>query len=69
MTQIKSSRRNFLKASASLMAVAAPFSAYASEKPKYDEEVDVVVVGSGVSGTIAAIAAAEKGSKFCLLIR
>ena len=39
MTQIKSSRRNFLKASASLMAVAAPFSAYASEKPKYDEEL------------------------------
>ncbi|WP_282164140.1 FAD-dependent oxidoreductase [Turicimonas muris] len=67
MTQIKSSRRNFLKASASLMAVAAPFSAYASEKPKYDEEVDVIVVGSGVSGTIAAIAAAEKGSKVLLI--
>ena len=68
MTLAKSSRRNFLKASASLLAVSPSLTAYASEEKKqYDEEVDVIVVGTGVSGTIAAIAAAEKGSKVLLI--
>lgn len=68
------SRRQFLtrSAGAALGAAAlAPFAAHpahaAPTNNKWDEEVDVIVVGTGIAGTIAAIAAAEKGSKVLML--
>lgn len=67
MTTTKSSRRNFLKTSASVVAGVVAFPALAEDKNKFDETVDVIVVGTGISGTIAAIAAAEKGSKVLLI--
>lgn len=66
MTAIQS-RRSFLKSSAIVLGVTASCLVHASEKKKFDETYDVIVVGSGVSGTIAAIAAAEKGSKVLLI--
>ncbi len=61
------SRRSFLKSSAIVLGVTASGLVHATEKKKFDETYDVIVVGSGVSGTIAAIAAAEKGSKVLLI--
>ena len=68
------SRRQFLtrSAGAALGAAAlAPFAAQSAHAApadrKWDEEVDVIVVGTGIAGTIAAIAAAEKGSKVLML--
>lgn len=68
------SRRQFLtrSAGAALGAAAlAPFAARSAHAApadrKWVEEVDVIVVGTGIAGTIAAIAAAEKGSKVLML--
>lgn len=65
------SRRQLLRAAA--FAAAAPAASLASAaspnegKPSFDEVYDVVVVGSGVAGTVAAIAAAEKGASVLML--
>jgi len=41
--------------------------ARAADKPKFDLEVDVVVVGSGAAGAVAAIFAHEAGAKVALV--
>ena len=35
--------------------------------PKFDEVYDVVVVGSGIAGTMAALVAAKNGAKTLLI--
>lgn len=67
MMDANPSRRSFLKLSAASLAAAASSPIMAAGGPKFDRTVDVIVVGSGVAGTIAAIAAAEKGSKVLLI--
>ncbi len=47
-------------------AIAAPAAA-PSSTPAWDETFDVIVVGSGVAGSCAAIAAAEQGSRTVVL--
>ena len=71
-------RKCFLKtslvaAAATVASVAGAGQAFASpaqqagETEGFDEIVDVVVVGSGLAGTVAAVAAAETGSTTLLL--
>ncbi len=63
----KTSRRRFLTAAA-ISAAALPGAASAAlEVKKPDETLDIVVVGSGVAGTIAAITAAEGGARVLLV--
>ena len=63
----KTSRRRFLTAAA-ISAAALPGAASAAlEVKKPDETFDIVVVGSGVAGTIAAITAAEGGARVLLV--
>ena len=59
------SRRRFLAAAAALPA--APSVLARTAATDWDETFDVVVVGSGVAGTVAAIAAAEKGAKVLMI--
>lgn len=59
------SRRRFLAAAAALPAASTVLAQTPSNA--WDETFDVVVVGSGVAGTIAAIAAAEKGAKVLMI--
>ncbi|BBO83784.1 urocanate reductase [Desulfosarcina ovata subsp. sediminis] len=74
------SRRNLLKGAVGLGAVAAaaplalnlaaPSDAYAAQKPlpkKWDEAIDVVVIGSGFAGLAAAAEAAGAGSQVVIL--
>lgn len=65
---MQTTRRNFL-AAAALSAAAMPgAAALASTKTSApDEAFDVVVVGSGVAGTVAAITAAEAGARVLLI--
>ena len=61
-------RRAALKTAVAIGALPFIAEAQAADKAKaFDEEFDIIVVGSGVSGTMAAIAAAEKGSKVLLV--
>ena len=61
------SRRNALKlgfvgAGAAMFAATSAMAAAPSEKDvKFDEEYDVIVIGSGFSGLAAAAKAAERG--------
>ena len=67
---MNTSRRKLLLTSfsgAALALTAAQARASHSSPQTFDKVYDVIVVGSGVAGTIAAIAAAEKGSKVLLI--
>ena len=74
---LKSTRRDFLKATGGTIAVAGITAnslllhageAMATEAlPKWDEEIDVVVVGSGFAGLAAAAEASGRGSKTIIL--
>lgn len=77
MSEYKVSRRNMVVGAAALGAAAiVPASAHASEKNtatyshvdtiNWDEQYDVVVVGYGGAGSVAAITAAESGAKVLL---
>lgn len=69
-------RRSLLKYGAVAAAVL-PFAAVAghgvaaeaagSDKPVFDEEYDIIVVGTGVAGTTAGIRAAELGNKVLMI--
>lgn len=61
------SRRALLSAAAFGSAAALVPAAAHSAPVAFDETFDVVVVGSGVAGTVAAIAAAENGSRVLLI--
>lgn len=71
----KLSRRNVLKAGLTMSAAAAlpvlaspeKSEAGSSNNVKWDEEFDVIVVGTGLAGATAGIVAAEKGNKTALL--
>ena len=61
-------RRTILKSFGALsIGCLASHTASAKETQKFDSVYDVIVVGSGVAGTIAAIAAAEKGASVLLI--
>src|SRR3984885_2646630 len=56
-------RRSFLTTGAAVGAVAAlPAQAAAADGITWDREADVVVIGAGAGGLVAAIAAREKGA-------
>ena len=67
------SRRDFLRlagvaaAAAGTQALPGVRIASAEDAPKFDLEVDVVVVGSGAAGAVAAIFAHEAGAKVALV--
>jgi 3-oxosteroid 1-dehydrogenase len=65
------SRRDFLQlagGAALTAAAAAPATvSAASDSPAFDVETDVVVVGSGAAGAIAALYAAENGAQVVVL--
>jgi len=64
------SRRNFVKMSlmgAGALALSSAEAQAATTEPKWDEEWDVVVIGSGFSGNAAAIVSAEKGNKVLMI--
>ncbi|MCM8529817.1 MAG: FAD-dependent oxidoreductase [Lentisphaeraceae bacterium] len=78
MNKSDNSRRNFLKLSASTMAVAGTSSVSLGASPKsknsskaqdVKSDVDVLVVGGGTAGTIAAIQAGRSGAKTLLVER
>ena len=64
-------RRGFLTTGAAVGAAAVaamPLSAAAQEaQPQWDREVDVVVIGAGAGGLVAAIAAREKGASVLIV--
>ena len=64
MTTSALKRRSFLQGSLLAAAVIGSTPAVAAEaaKPKFDESFDVIVVGSGIAGTMAALSAADKGA-------
>src|SRR5258708_20643810 len=55
-------RRSFLASGAAVVAIAEAPAAQAAEAIAWDREVDVVVIGAGAGGLVAAIAAREKGA-------
>lgn len=63
------SRRSLLKGAALAAAAALPAAARAAQSAErqFDEVFDVVVAGSGIAGTIAAIKAAESGARVLVL--
>ncbi|MBE3021729.1 flavocytochrome c [Campylobacter sp. RM13119] len=67
------SRRNFVKMSMvgagalALSSVNASASAVDAKDVKFDEEWDVVIIGSGFSGLAAGLVAAKKGNKVLIL--
>lgn len=65
----KITRRRLLLSGAGTMAAAGlvPNTAMAADIPSWDEEFDVLVVGSGVAGLTSAIVAAESGAKTAIL--
>lgn len=73
MSQEKMSRRDALKfgmmgAGAAMVAASNAMAAAPSEKDvKFDEEYDVIVIGSGFAGLAAAAKAAERGLKVLIL--
>src|SRR5215475_10032117 len=60
-------RRSFLASSAAAVAIAEAPSAQATEAVAWDREVDVVVIGAGAGGLVAAIAAREKGASVLIV--
>jgi FAD binding domain len=61
-------RRSFLASGAAAVAVAdAPAAAQAAEAVNWDREADVVVIGAGAGGLVAAIAAREKGASVLIV--
>jgi hypothetical protein len=64
-------RRNFLASSAAVGAVAIgampAASAQAADATSWDREADVVVIGAGAGGLVAAIAAREKGASVLIV--
>ena len=64
MTTSALKRRSFLQGSLLAAAVigSTPTVAAEAAKPKFDESFDVIVVGSGIAGTMAALSAADKGA-------
>ena len=72
MTTVDTSRRGFLKsavaASAAMMTAAAANAGIpASSVAKYDEEFDVVIVGSGFAGMACALKAGRAGLKVLMI--
>ena len=73
MSQEKMSRRDALKfgvvgAGAVMLSAAIAMAAAPTEKDvKFDEEYDVIVIGSGFAGLAAAAKAAERGLKVLIL--
>ena len=72
MSEVSLARRNFLKtgaaAAAALMASAAANAGIpAATVKKYDEEFDVVVVGSGFAGMACALKASRAGLKVLMI--
>src|SRR4030081_1176455 len=62
-------RRSFLASGAAVGAavIAEMPSAQAAEAIAWDREVDVVVIGAGAGGLVAAIAAREKGASVLIV--
>jgi succinate dehydrogenase/fumarate reductase flavoprotein subunit len=62
-------RRSFLTTGAAVGAVAAlpTHSAQAADAITWDREVDVIVIGAGAGGLVAAIAAREKGASVLIV--
>lgn len=69
MTTSALKRRSFLQGSLLAAAVIGSTPAVAAEaaKPKFDESFDVIVVGSGIAGTMAALSAADKGANVLMI--
>lgn len=55
-------RRTFIS-SAAVLSVSLPVLAEAKAEPNWDEETDVVVVGSGAAGCVAAVTASAAGAQ------
>src|SRR5438067_5929545 len=63
-------RRSFLTSGAAAgaaMAAISPQTAHAADAPNWDREVDVLVIGAGAGGLVAAIAAREKGASVLMV--
>src|SRR5258707_497197 len=60
-------RRSFLASGAAVVAIAEAPSAQAAEAIAWDREVDVVVIGAGAGGLVAAIGAREKGASVLIV--
>jgi FAD binding domain-containing protein len=60
-------RRSFLASGAAVVAVADATAAQAAEAVSWDREADVVVIGAGAGGLVAAIAAREKGASVLIV--
>src|SRR6266446_646171 len=60
-------RRSFLASGTAVVAIAKAPAAPASEAVTLDREVDVVVIGAGAGGLVAAIAAREKGASVLIV--
>ncbi len=60
-------RRSFLASSAAVVAIADATAAQAADAIAWDREVDVVVIGAGAGGLVAAIAAREKGASVLIV--
>ncbi len=60
-------RRSFLASGAAVVAIAEAPAAQAAEAVAWDREADVVVIGAGAGGLVAAIAAREKGASVLMV--
>ena len=61
-------RRKFLQTAAAAAAAAVSAGgAQAQDKPSFDETFDIIVVGSGIAGAMAALSAAEQGAKVLMI--
>jgi hypothetical protein len=60
-------RRSFLASGAAVVAIGEAPAAHAAEAIAWDREADVVVVGVGAGGLVAAIAAREKGASVLIV--
>lgn len=60
-------RRSFLASGAAVVAIAEAPAAQAAEAIAWDREADVVVIGAGAGGLVAAIAAREKGASVLIV--
>lgn len=69
MQTAKTSRRGFLKQTAALSTLAgfAPLMAHAADSKAFDDEADVVVIGTGAAGSAAAARTAELGLSVIVL--
>src|SRR5262249_59410008 len=62
-------RRSFLASGAAVVAVAEAPAAQAAEAIAWDREADVVVIGAGAGGLVAAIAARERGASVLIVAK